>query len=236
MLYALFSAFIFVNLIFTIQMKQLTFFSLMLFISSLSFAQSLPSREISGTTGTTTWSKDTVYILNGYVRVDNGDSLTIQAGTVIKAMEGTLGNASAFIVERDGYIDARGTAQDPIIFTTILDDVTDSDDLLDKEAIGLWGGVIICGDAGTNTANNGNEQVEGIPTTLPATVGTYGGNEDDDNSGILRYVSIRHTGVALASNNEIQGLTLAGVGSGTTIEYVESYASADDGIEIFGEQ
>ena len=190
--------------------------------------------SVSGTTGTTTWTNDNVYLLQGYVRVDNGETLTIQPGTVILADTGSLENASALIVERDGFIDAQGTAEQPIIFTSLLDDVNDPNDFLNNQQLGLWGGVIICGDAPTNTANNGNEQVEGIPATLPATVGTYGGNEVNDNSGILRYVSIRHTGIALASNNEIQGLTLAGVGRGTTIEYVESYASADDGIEIFG--
>ena len=191
---------------------------------------------VTGTTGdgTTVWSNTSVYVLDGYVRVDNGDTLIIEAGTVVLAETGSGSDASALIVERDGYIDARGTAADPIIFSSIDDDVNDPNDLLDKEAIGLWGGIIVCGDATTNTANNGSEQVEGIPATLPGTVGTYGGTEDDDNSGILRYLSIRHTGAELATNDEIQGLTLAGVGRGTTIEFIESYASDDDGIEIFG--
>jgi len=190
--------------------------------------------RVSGTTGTRTFFSDTVYVLEGYVRVDNGETLTIEAGTVVLADTGSLENASALIVERDGMIMAEGTAAEPIIFSSLLDDVNDPDDLLNNDARGLWGGIIVCGDASTNTANNGNEQVEGIPSTLPATVGTFGGTEDNDISGVIRYVSIRHTGVALASNNEIQGLTLAGVGNGTTIEYVESYASDDDGIEIFG--
>lgn len=189
---------------------------------------------VSGTTGTTTWTSDKVYVLEGYVRVDNGETLTIEAGTVVLADTGSLENASALIVERDGMIMAEGTADEPIIFSSILDDVNNPDDFLDNQSKGLWGGIIVCGDAPTNTADNGSEQVEGIPTTLPGTVGTFGGNEPDDNSGVLKYVSIRHTGVALASNNEIQGLTLAGVGRGTEIDYVESYASDDDGIEIFG--
>ncbi|MDP5169334.1 MAG: T9SS type A sorting domain-containing protein [Bacteroidia bacterium] len=189
---------------------------------------------VTGTTGNATWTNDKVYLLKGYVRVDNGDTLRIAAGTVVLADTGSLENASALIIERDGYIEALGTEQDPIIFTSLLDNTTDPNDLLDKQAIGLWGGVIVCGDASTNIANNGSAQVEGIPSNLPATVGTYGGNEDTDNSGILRYVSIRHTGIALASNNEIQGLTLAGVGNATVVEHIESYASADDGIEIFG--
>lgn len=189
---------------------------------------------VSGTTGTTTWTKDKVFLLDGYVRVDNGEVLTIEPGTVVLAESGSQEDASALIVERDGIILAEGTEVEPIIFTSVLDDTSDPFDFLDDQSKGLWGGLIICGDAPTNTNENGTEQVEGIPTDLPATVGTFGGNVADDSSGVLKYVSIRHTGVALASNNEIQGLTLAGVGSKTVIDYVESYASDDDGIEIFG--
>ncbi|MCI4667181.1 MAG: T9SS C-terminal target domain-containing protein, partial [Bacteroidia bacterium] len=213
-------------------MKRILF-TLMLVAGFLA-ATAQDTVRVSGTTGTVTWDASKVYVLEGYVRVDNGETLTIPAGTVVLADTGSQENASALIVERDGMIMAEGTAANPIIFSSVLDDVNDPADLLDVQARGLWGGIIVCGDASTNTANNGSEQVEGIPSTLPATVGTFGGNEDNDNSGIIRYVSIRHTGVALASNNEIQGLTLAGVGNGTTIEYVESYASDDDGIEIFG--
>lgn len=215
-------------------MKKISSTFIVLFLIGLFSLNAQDTTIVAGTTGTTTWTKDKVYLLQGYVRVDNGETLTIEAGTVVLADTGALENASALIIERNGTILAEGTASEPIIFTSLLDDTNNPDDLLDKQTIGLWGGIIICGDATTNTANNGSAQVEGIPSTLPATVGTYGGTTDDDNSGIMKYVSIRHTGIALASNNEIQGLTLAGVGNGTVLEHIESYASADDGIEIFG--
>ncbi|MEO0895401.1 MAG: T9SS type A sorting domain-containing protein [Bacteroidota bacterium] len=214
-------------------MKKILF--VLSIIASLSVASLMAQDTVRvSNTVSGTWDATKVYVLEGYVRVDNGDTLVIPAGTVVLADTGSQENASAMIIERNGYLDAQGTASNPIIFSSVLDDVNDPSDLLDVQARGLWGGIIMCGDASTNTADNGNEQVEGIPSTLPASVGTFGGSVDNDNSGILRYVSIRHTGVALASNNEIQGLTLAGVGNGTTIEYVESYASDDDGIEIFG--
>nr|MDA3881356.1 hypothetical protein [Prolixibacteraceae bacterium] len=96
---------------------------------------------------------------------------------------------------------------------------------------GLWGGLIILGSASINTPN-GEAHIEGIPVSEPR--GIFGGNNDEDNSGILSYVSIRHGGTDLGQDNEINGLTLGGVGSGTTINNVEVIANADDGIEIFG--
>ncbi|MEM7657192.1 MAG: T9SS type A sorting domain-containing protein [Bacteroidota bacterium] len=209
-----------------------TLFILLSFAASTAFGQD--TTVVSGTTGTITWTADKVWKLEGYVRVDNGETLTIEAGTVVLADTGAQENASALIIERDGIIIAEGTESEPIIFSSILDDVNDPADFLDDQRKGLWGGIIVCGDAPTNTNENGTEQVEGIPSTLPGAVGTFGGSEPNDSSGVLKYVSIRHTGVALASNNEIQGLTLAGVGDKTIIDYVESYASDDDGIEIFG--
>ncbi|MEM7370726.1 MAG: T9SS type A sorting domain-containing protein [Bacteroidota bacterium] len=215
-------------------MKKVIFtLSLLLgFLASTAFTQD--TTVVSGTTGTATWTKDKVWVLDGYVRVDNGEVLTIEAGTVVLAETGSQENASALIIERNGIILANGTEAEPIIFSSVLDDVNDPADFLDDQRKGLWGGIIMCGDAPTNTNENGTEQVEGIPSTLPSTVGTFGGNVADDSSGVMTYVSIRHTGVALASNNEIQGLTLAGVGSKTVLDYIESYASDDDGIEIFG--
>lgn len=215
-------------------MKKVFSTIIVLFLVGICSVSAQDTTIVSGTTGTTTWTKDNVYLIQGYVRVDNGETLTIEAGTIVLADTGSLENASALIIERNGTILAEGTAAEPIIFTSLLDDTNTPFDLLDKQTLGLWGGIIMCGDATTNTANNGSAQVEGIPSTLPATVGTYGGTTDDDNSGMMKYVSIRHTGIALASNNEIQGLTLAGVGNGTVLEHIESYASADDGIEIFG--
>ncbi len=209
-----------------------------LFLSLTMLLSSLVAQDTTVVTGTltadATWTSDKVWVLDGYVVVDNNVTLTIEAGTVVLAEDGQTENASALIIERDAILIAEGTAEEPIIFSSIQDDVNDPDDFLDKEAQGLWGGIIMCGDAPANTANNGSEQIEGIPSSLPANVATFGGNEPEDSSGVMRYVSIRHTGVALASNDEIQGLSLAGVGNRTVLEYIESYASADDGIEIFG--
>ena len=98
-------------------------------------------------------------------------------------------------------------------------------------ARGLWGGVIILGRASLNS-EPGETPIEGIPTTEPR--GIYGGDDDGDNSGVFRYVSIRHGGTDIGAGNEINGLTMGGVGSGTVIEYVEVYNNQDDGFEWFG--
>jgi len=189
-----------------------------------------PEQSIIGRTGTVTWTNDKTYILGGFVYVGDGDVLTIEAGTVIKGVPGSGENASALVVARGGKIMAEGTPNQPIIFTALADELTRSDDL-PPYARGLWGGVIICGRATINTAS-GVESLEGLPST--ASYGLYGGNDDADNSGVLRYVSIRHGGSEIGANNEINGLTLGAVGSGTVIDHVEVFANLDDGIEWFG--
>jgi len=179
-------------------------------------------------TGTVTWTANNTYILDGFVFVNDGQTLTIEAGTVIKGAEGQEADASALIVARGGKIMAEGTAEKPIIFTSVLDDLNGSVGLTQR---GLWGGVIVLGK-GVLNSSPGVSNIEGIPTTEPR--GEYGGSDDADNSGVLTYVSIRHGGTNIGEGNEINGLTLGGVGSGTTIDYVEIIANADDGIEFFG--
>ncbi len=179
-------------------------------------------------TGTTTWTKDKEYIIEGKVYVNDGQVLTIEAGTVIRARQGLGTSASALIVARGGKIIAEGTAVEPIIFTAESDDLEGSVGINDR---GLWGGLIILGNASINTPT-GEAHIEGIQPSEPR--GIYGGNNDEDNSGVLRYVSIRHGGTDLGQGNEINGLTLGGVGSGTTINNIEVIANADDGIEVFG--
>lgn len=179
---------------------------------------------------TVTWTPSRTYVLNGRVFVDSSATLSIEAGTVIKAMPGTGENASALIVARGGRIYARGTATRPIIFTALADDVTNPNDL-PADTRGLWGGVIILGMASLNSTP-GQTSIEGIPTT--ETRGVFGGANDDDNSGVLSYVSIRYGGSIIGAANEINGLTLGGVGRGTTIEYIEVMNNADDGFEFFG--
>ncbi len=178
--------------------------------------------------GTVTWTKDKEYTLEGLVFVNDGQVLTIEAGTVIKARRGQGTAATALIVARGGKIIAEGTAVDPIIFTCEGDDLEGS---VEANERGLWGGVILLGSAPINTIS-GEAHVEGIESTEPR--GIYGGNNVESNSGILSYVSIRHGGTDIGHDNEINGLTLAGVGSKTIIENVEVIANADDGIEIFG--
>ena len=159
--------------------------------------------------------------------VNSGQALTIEAGTIVKGAAGSGVDAAAMIVAKGGQIFAEGTADCPIIFTYEGDALDGSTSYNTR---GQWGGLIILGDATTNFG--GPAQVEGIPTDNNQAV--YGGSNDEDNSGVLTYVSIRHGGTQLGAANEINGLTLAGVGSGTTIHHIEVISNLDDGIEFFG--
>lgn len=187
-------------------------------------------------TTNTTWTKNNIYELEGKVIVDNGATLTIEAGTIIKGQEGSGTNSSALIVARNSKIVAIGTASEPIIFTSVLDNIevgqtTGSN--LDETDNGKWGGLILLGNAPISAENGDTEsQIEGIPAT--EAYGTFGGSNSSDNSGSLSYISIRHGGTLIGAGNEINGLTLGGVGSGTTINNIEVVANLDDGIEFFG--
>ena len=165
--------------------------------------------------------------MDGYVFVNGGQALTIEAGTIVKGAAGSGVDAAAMIVSAGGQIFAEGTEDCPIIFTFEGDALDGSTSYNTR---GQWGGLIVLGDATTNFG--GPAQVEGIPTDNNQA--TYGGSNDEDNSGVLTYVSIRHGGTQLGAANEINGLTLAGVGSGTTIHHVEVVSNLDDGIEFFG--
>lgn len=184
----------------------------------------------------TTWTADKIWIISNKVIVKDGVTLTIEPGTIVKGAEGTDVNAAALIVERGGKIDAQGTATSPIIFTSVLDNIEigqTSGTNLSQTDRGLWGGVILLGKAPVSSADGDTEgQIEGIPAT--ETYGTYGGSSSTDNSGIMTYVSIRHGGALIGAGNEINGLTLGGVGSGTTLNHIEIIANVDDGIEFFG--
>ena len=179
-----------------------------------------------------TWTSNNIYLLDGYVFVEDGAILRIAPGTVIKGKASPSGGdaSSALIISRGGQIIADGRADAPIIFTAEFDDTTVPNDL-GKDDKGLWGGLILLGE-GVVGVDGGVSNIEGIPSTEGRA--EYGGNNNDDNSGILRYVSIRHGGDKLEANNEINGLTLGGVGRGTTIDFVEVFANLDDGIEWFG--
>ena len=213
-------------------MKKLSVLIFMFFASMFTFAQVNVTADI---TSNTIWTANNVYTLDGLIFVDSSYTLTIEPGTLIKGKlqsNITTGDgASALIVRRGGKIIADGTAQNPIIFTSELDDVNNPNDLTasDRE---LWGGLILLGRATTNQPTTEN-QIEGIPNTLNA---RFGGNDDNDNSGVLRYVSVRHGGFSISgvSGDEINGVTFGAVGKGTTVEHVEVFANFDDGYEWFG--
>ncbi len=194
------------------------------------------------------------YILDKKIYIPSGQSLTIEPGTVIKgAPNATPAEATALVIMRGGQIIANGTESCPIVFTAQADPMDGTYPISNK---GMWGGVVVLGKAYNNltlAANgpftvgtagklavaDGLGTVEGFQTTNPQD--QFGANltsgetfNDNDNSGILRYVSIRHSGAILAAGGEINGLTLASVGRATTVEHVEIVSCADDNIEIFG--
>jgi len=129
---------------------------------------------------------------------------------------------------------AEGTEASPIIMTSIADEIEAGQidgGNLDIDLDGLWGGLIVLGNAPIS-ADASSVQIEGIPPSDQN--GLYGGSDAADNSGVIKYVSIRHGGANIGEGNEINGLTLGGVGSGTVIENIEVVANQDDGIEFFG--
>ena len=179
-------------------------------------------------TENTTWSSDNVYLLDGGIFVEEGAKLTIEAGTVIKGKPGTGSSASYLCVSRGAQIEAIGTKDKPIIFTSEDDDLEGSVLLQEN---GKWGGLIILGK-GTHNNDDNNNEIEGV--VPDGENGLYGGDVEDDNSGQLKYVSIRHAGIELAPDEEINGLSMGAVGAGTTIDYIEVLSNKDDGIEFWG--
>ncbi len=181
-----------------------------------------------------TWSGDSIYVLNGRVVVPAGVELTIEPGTIVKGKEGDGANASTLIIAQGGVLNAQGTESAPIIMTSILDNITVGESAgtnLDQTDAGLWGGLIVLGYAPIS-ADAATALIEGLPAN--ETYAVYGGNDANDNSGTLEYISIRHGGTLIGDGNEINGLTLAGVGASTTVNHIEVVANIDDGIEFFG--
>lgn len=165
-------------------------------------------------TTNTTLSVNKKYLINGFVYVKNGAVLTIEPGTIIKGDNVTKGT---LIVSPGAKIIAEGTASKPIVFT--------SNKPKGERNAGDWGGIIILGNA---VVNKNPITIEG------ENISTFGGTNDADNSGILKYVRIEYAGIAFETDKEINGLTLGGVGKGTTIDYVQVSYSGDDGFEWFG--
>ncbi len=200
------------------------------------FADSTLEGNISADT---TLDASKIWLLKGRVSVESGATLTIPAGTIIKAAAGTGADASTLIIARGGTIIADGTADAPIIMTSVTDNIEvggtypSSGAALTEDTRGLWGGLLILGNAPSSFSGDVTElQIEGIPTS--DTNGLYGGTDAADNSGSIQYLSIRHGGAEIGEGNEINGLTLGGVGSGTTINHIEVVGNVDDGIEFFG--
>lgn len=200
------------------------------------------AREIEGRINDDfTFNNDFTWVLAGRVIVDEGATLTIEEGTVIKGRPGSGGNATALVVARGGTLNAQGTSALPIIFTALTDELLASDVAarniaspnLAPSLNGLWGGLIILGNAPISVSSNLTEaQIEGIPDNILE--GRYGGSESDDNSGTISYVSVRHGGSNIGEGNEINGITFGGVGSGTSVSWIEVVGNQDDGIEWFG--
>ena len=164
---------------------------------------------------TTTLTSDKVWTLKGYVYVTDGAKLIIQPGTTIVS---DIAEKGALIIERGAQIIAEGTATKPIVFT--------SGRPAGERAPGDWGGIVILGRAKTNRTSE--------PTIEGGIGRPYGGTNDLDNSGVLKYVRIEYAGIAAMPNSEINALTLGGVGSGTIIENVQTIYANDDAFEFFG--
>jgi Secretion system C-terminal sorting domain len=165
---------------------------------------------------------DTCYVLTGLYYVEPGFDLTIQPGTVIhghKATGGTL------IITKGGTIHAAGTIARPIIFT--------SDQAPGSRNPGDWGGIIVLGNAPTNKVN---PVIEGglIGGSCGGGITTYGGPDANDNSGVLSFIRIEFAGYRFQLNNEVNGLTMGGVGAGTQIDHIQVSYSFDDSYEWFG--
>ena len=152
------------------------------------------------------------YTLSGGVHIKSGARLVIPEGVTITAVDDDT--PDYILIEQGARIEANGTATNPIVMTSQL-----------KEA-GAWGGIHICGRAHTNAEGGiGRSEIGNA---------TYGGNDDNDNSGTLRYVRLEYTGFALDEEHEANGISFYGVGNGTTVEYCQAYKGSDDGIEFFG--
>ena len=177
----------------------------------------------SNITANRTLFKDTVYTLQGFVQVANGATLTIQAGTRIEGDYATVG--SSLFITRGARISAIGTAAEPIVFTSARP--------VGQRQAGDWGGLILIGNGIINRA--APVILEGTGTGASNPSQEYsGGNNNADNSGTLRYVRVEFAGYATATDAELNSFTFAALGSGTTLEYLESLYGLDDAFEFFG--
>ncbi|MBL7872866.1 MAG: hypothetical protein JNM78_14715 [Cyclobacteriaceae bacterium] len=171
-------------------------------------------------TSNTTWSANKYYLLKGNVYVQAGAELTIDPGTIIFGDKVTKG---ALIISRGAKIHAKGTVAAPIIFTSSAPK--------GFRNYGDWGGVVLLGKAVNN--QSADQTIEGI-SAATGDNGKYGGTADDDNSGEFYYARIEFAGIALSTDNELNGLTLGSVGSATQVHHIQVSFSGDDSFEWFG--
>ena len=164
---------------------------------------------------TTTLTSDKVWTLKGYVYVTDGAKLIIQPGTTIVS---DVAEKGALCIERGSQIIAEGTQSKPIVFTSGRPE--------GQRTPGDWGGIVILGRAKTNRSSE--------PTIEGGIGRPYGGTNDSDNSGVMRYVRIEYAGIAAMPNSEINALTLGGVGNGTILENIQTIYANDDAFEFFG--
>jgi len=246
------------------KMDQAMFFSNKIDVVATQTVNTTPfGANVRAITSNTTWIRDNVYILTDKVFVTNGATLTIEPGTKIYSTLDDKGTPSkdddafgSIVIVRGAKINAAGTASEPIVMTTIdeLEAETQTDfdgdgavaETPTVTTVGRWGGLVVLGSAPvanySGASNIGEDRIEGFQPAASADVDLdtradvieYGGANAADNSGTIRYVSIRHGGYVYSGASEINGLTLGGVGSGTTISHVEVFSNADDGIEFFG--
>ena len=192
-------------------------------------------------TANTTWTANEVYLLDNIIYVRPGATLTIEPGTVIKGKKvptaSSGDNTSGLIVMVGARLVADGRQDAPIIFTAEIDDVDDPSDT-DEFTRQEWGGIVLLGRSTTN-ATPAITNIEGVDPSDDTRFGCDSSTagfacDEDDDSGVLRYVSIRHAGFGLRPGNEINGLTLGAVGRGTVLEHIEVFANSDDAFEFFG--
>lgn len=197
-------------------------------------ACSLPVQTVSGDiTANTTWTNDKVWEIDGVVRVKNGATLTIQAGTFIKAVNHVVDTPEGILViTKTGKIDAQGTEESPIVFTSY--------NLLDCDAAttatpGDFGGIVLLGDAEINTGSVTNV-IEGLGDQPNVEDFYFGGSNNAHNAGIMKYVRIEFAGRILnaATGVEVNGLTFGAVGNGTVIDHIQVSYGRDDSYEFFG--
>ncbi|MEY4969685.1 MAG: hypothetical protein RLZZ261_1456 [Bacteroidota bacterium] len=179
----------------------------------------------------TRWTANNTYLISGPIYVNNGATLTIEPGTVVRGNKAVAG--SALIITKGSKIVANGTKTSPIVFT--------SSGGVGNRAIGDWGGIIILGKAQNNLPANaaagtpaGIGNIEGLPVSADSEYGGGATPNDNDNSGVLKYVRIEFGGYAYQIDKEINGLTLGSVGRNTVIDYVQTSYTNDDSFEWFG--